>query len=266
MTSPTPAHRYSPRVARILLAGTALAAALLALAPRTAAADAREEDPTRVLLVTGEDFPGHVWQETTPVLRDQIERDERLQVEVVEELNFLRSPRLADYDVVVMHFKNYDPEVPGPAGWENLEAFVRRGGGLVLVHFACGAFQEWPDFVKLAGRIWNPDLPAHDPHGTFRVDIVDHDHPITRGMESFETIDELYTCLDGDTPIRVLATATSVVDGEDYPMAFVLDYGEGRVFHSPLGHDVAAFEVPEVGALFRRGTAWTAGLEPAAAP
>lgn len=216
----------------------------------------------RVLLLTGEDYPGHKWQETTPVLRAQLEQDPRLRVQVVEDLKFLRSPELHTFAAIVMHFKNYDPAVPGPEGQENLARFVRQGGGAVLVHFACGAFQEWPEFVQLAGRVWDPKLRGHDPHGTFRVNIVDARHPITRGFSSFDVVDELYTCLAGDTPITLLATAVSQVDKKTYPMAFVLSYGQGRVFHSPLGHDVRAFHTPAVGELFRRGTAWAAGLSP----
>jgi type 1 glutamine amidotransferase len=68
--------------------------------------------------------------------------------------------------------------------------------------------------------------------------------------------------LDGDAPIKVLVQAQSKVDQKQYPMAFVLEHGQGRVFHCPLGHDVKAFSVPAVGELFRRGTAWVAGLEP----
>jgi len=32
------------------------------------------------------------------------------------------------------------------------------------------------------------------------------------------------------------------VDKKDYPMAFVMNVGKGRVFHSPLGHDIKAFQ------------------------
>ena len=43
----------------------------------------------------------------------------------------------------------------------------------------------------------------------------------------------------------------------------MLNYGRGRVFHCVLGHDVKALRAaPEVLELFRRGTAWAAGLEP----
>jgi type 1 glutamine amidotransferase len=217
----------------------------------------------RILIMTGEDYPGHKWKETTPVLKGQIAKDPRLAVDVAEDLTFLRSPRLHDYDAVVVHFKNYDPEVPGRSGFDNLAQFVERGGGVVLVHFACGAFQEFKDdFAKIAGRAWNPKMRGHDPRGEFQVDIVDDDHAVTQGMESFKTNDELYTCLDGDAPIRILARAQSKVDHKPYPMAFVLEYGKGRVFHCPLGHDVKAFNVPAAGELFRRGTAWVAGLDP----
>ena len=218
----------------------------------------------RVLVVTGED--SHNWRETTPVLRRQLEKETRLNVRVVEDVNFLRVADLKDYDVVVMHFKNFNPAVPGKESLEHLEQFVKNGGGLVLVHFACGAFQEAPEFVNLAGRVWNPTFPGHDPFGTFMVEITQSDHPIMRGFEAFKTSDELYTCLDGKTPITVLATARSRGDGKNHPMAFVLDYGKGRVFHCLLGHCAASFETPSVGELYRRATAWAGRLEPVTTP
>jgi hypothetical protein len=224
-------------------------------APNTAAAQ-------RVLVITGEDI--HSWRATGPLLKQELAKDPRLAVELVEDLKSFGSLDLSQYDVVVLHFKNYKPEVPGKQAQANLEQFVRQGGGLVVVHFACGAFQEWPEFVKLAGRVWNPKMRAHDPHGTFRVDLVDTEHPITRGLKPFETTDELYTCLDGDAPIKLLATAVSKVDQKTYPMAFVLECGQGRTFHTALGHDVKALSVPEVAELIRRGTAWAAGLAPVA--
>jgi type 1 glutamine amidotransferase len=118
--------------------------------------------------------------------------------------------------------------------------------------------------VDSSGRVYDPKLPPHDPHGPFRVQVADPDHPITRGMQAFETVDELYTCLAGDAPIHTVASARSKVDGKDYPMAFVLEYGKGRVFHCVLGHDVRALSAAGVMELYRRGTAWAAGLPPVA--
>jgi type 1 glutamine amidotransferase/HEAT repeat protein len=219
--------------------------------------------PVRVLLVTGVDHPGHPWRQTTPVLRQAIERDERLAVDVVSDPAWLETGDLAPYKALVHHWMDWKVPPPGEAARENLARFVRAGGGLVLVHFACGAWQDWPEFVKVAGRVWDPKLRAHDPRGPFTVNVVDADHPITCGLPaSFETTDELYTCLAGETPVHLLAKATSKVDHKEYPMAFVLTCGKGRVFHCVLGHDTKALEPEPVRALYRRGTAWTAGLEP----
>jgi type 1 glutamine amidotransferase len=196
-------------------------------------------------------------------LANAIGRDDRLSVHVTEVPGDLAKPDLDSYDAVILHFMDWEVPDPGPTARANLEAFVRGGGGLVLVHFACGAFQEWNRFPILAGRAWDPKLRGHDPHGAFVVEIADPSHPVTRGMTAFETVDELYTCLAGETPIHVLATAKSKVDKKDYPMAFVLEYGRGKVFHCVLGHDVQALANPSAGELFRRGTAWTVGLDPA---
>lgn len=218
----------------------------------------------RALLVTGQDYPGHKWQETAPVLAKALREDPRLNVTVTEDPKFLASPELSQYDAIVLHFMNWEQPDPGSEARANLKAFVEGGKGLVIVHFACGAFQEWPEFRNLAGRSYDPKLRPHDPFGKFRVEMKNAEHPVTRGMQPFETTDELYTCLAGEAPIDVLATAKSVVDGKDYPMAFVLNYGKGRVFHSPLGHDAAALGTPGEAELFRRGCAWSCGLDPAA--
>ena len=216
---------------------------------------------TRVLLVTGIDYPGHHWRETAPALKQVLEKDPRLKVQIVEDPNALASPKLSEWDVVIIHFMNWEKPAPGEAARENLRKFVQSGKGMMLIHFACGAWQDWPEFRQLAGRVYDPKLRPHDPHGAFRVDIADPQHPIMKGLAPFETTDELYTCLTGDAPIQVVASARSKVDAKDYPMAFVLDYGKGRVFHTVLGHDVQAITNSGVPELLRRGCAWTAGLK-----
>lgn len=227
--------------------------------PGQAAEPTTARAPIRLLIVTGVDYPGHPWRETTPVLRRHFEADPRFEVRVLEDPLWLDSAALTNYQVIALHFMNWECPSPGPAARQNLRRFVENGGGLVLVHFACGAWQDWPEFVELAGRVWDPKLRGHDPRGRFTVTPTAREHPITRGLTAFEVDDELYTCLAGETPITVLATARSTVDSQEYPMALVLEVGRGRVFHSPLGHDARALEPAAVGALFRRGAAWAAG-------
>lgn len=221
--------------------------------------------PKKALIVTGLEYPGHPWRQTAPALAEILAQDKRLEVSLTEDPAFLAQPALGAYDVVVLNYQNHSAPAPDGA-LANLKRFVEGGKGLMLFHFACGAFIDWPtktvspDFAAVAGRVWNPKLRGHDPRGPFRVTITDKAHPVTKGLADFDTEDELYTCLDGTLPIQVLATATSKVDQKAYPMAFVLTPGKGRTFHCVLGHDLKALGEP-VGALYRRGTAWAAGLE-----
>ncbi|MHC4086460.1 MAG: ThuA domain-containing protein [Planctomycetota bacterium] len=233
-----------------------------AAADPAATATAKGKQTANVLIITGIDHPAHNWRQTAPVLAEMLGKDTRLKVRVAEDPHFLDSSALRRYDVVVLHFMNWQQPAPGPKARANLQKCIKDGKGLFVVHFGCGAFQDWPEFRNLAGRVWDPKLRAHDPGGPFLVNITDVPHPITKGLKSFETEDELYTCLTGDRPVNMLATARSKVDKKIYPMAFTFNYGKGRVFHSALGHDVKAISNPGAAELFRRGCAWAAGLTP----
>ncbi len=215
----------------------------------------------RVLILTGDDYPAHLWRETGPRFAEILREDPRLDVTLSESPALLGSPALSSYDAVFLHFKNYAERLPVPeAAWKNLESYVNGGGGLVIAHFGCGAAQEWNGFMNIAGRVWDPKKRGHDPYGGFLVRILNTAHPATAGIESFTTTDELYTCLAGEPKIEVLAQATSKVDQSVQPMAFVLRPGKGRVFHCPLGHDTAALKADGVRRLYRQGTLWAAGL------
>ena len=140
----------------------------------------RAADPgkIRVLIVTGNDYPGHVWKETTPAVRQILEQDPRMVVRVIEDPEFLASPALDQYDVVVLNYMNWESPDPSRGASENLQRFVQEGKGLVLLHFSCGAWGGWPEFQNLAGRCGTRS--TRTTRGPFRVDVVNQDHPVTR--------------------------------------------------------------------------------------
>ena len=205
---------------------------------KPASLNSSADKQAKILILTGNEYPGHKWKETAPFLCKFLATDRRLATSVNENASFLASQQLNDYDAIVLNYMNWESPDPGEAAPAEPSKFVAGGKGLVLVHFACGAFQGWPEFRNIAGRTYDPKLRPHDPHGKFTVTFPNKEDPITKGMKPFETVDELYTCLAGDKEIQVVATAVSKVDKKDYPMAFLNCYGKGRVFHCVLGHDV----------------------------
>jgi putative heme-binding domain-containing protein len=232
--------------------------------------------PIRAVIVTGHQYPGHLWRETTKALQEALGVDRRVRLRVVEDVEFLARPELLDFDVVVFNYCNWERAGLSEAAKKNFVRYLSEGGGLVLVHFANGAFHfslpkagagDWPEWrTRICRRVWDhtPGKSGHDAYGPFRVEIAKTDHPITRGLEGFETKDELYYRQQGDEPVVVLATARSKATGRDEPMAMVHEYGKGRVFQTVLGHDAASLRVPGVAQLIRRGTAWAAGRPPLA--
>lgn len=214
-----------------------------------------------ILIVTGDEYPGHLWRETAPAMAAALREDPDLEVFITETPMILGSPLLKHYDAVMIHFKDYPNHfTPGEEARKGLLEFVRNGGGVMVSHFGCGAFQEWPQFVEVAGRVWNPAMRAHDPYGSFEVRAVDPHHPVTQGLPSFITTDEMYTCLDGPTPIHVLYEATSVVDQKAYPVAFTLEAEHPRLVHCTLGHDQKSLRTPGAKALYRNAARWVTGL------
>lgn len=245
--------RHPTRRRAIAALGVLLVAASIAAGSVNA-----DEKPIRVLIVTGMDHPAHNWRKTTPALKDELSKDARMRIEVIEDPYQLESADLARHDVVFLHFNNWQKPDPNDEAKENLRRFVANGGGLAVLHFACGAFGDWAEFPRLIGRVWDRKN-THDPRGPFRVEVINPQHPVTREMKAFDTDDELYICLTGDLPVELLAQARSKKTGLDHPMAFTLNYGKGRVFHTPLGHDARAIRMPGTAELIRRGVAWAAG-------
>jgi type 1 glutamine amidotransferase len=240
---------------------TAILSLLLALFLGAGTPVVQPPAPVRVLLVTGVDHPAHHWKETAPALRALLEQDGRCVVRIVEDPSVLGTELVFDHDVILLHFRNEQPLAREAQARANLARLLEQGHGLMLVHFACGAFGDWPGFGEIAGMVWD-GKNTHDPRGPFVVHVTNSTHPITRESRDFDTNDELYIGLSQRTPVEVLASARSRLTGRDHPMAFTHSVGKGRVFHTPLGHDVRALESPGTAQLLRRGCLWAAGREP----
>lgn len=256
------------------------------------AADVPEQKPLSVLLIKGEN-PYHDTDATSPVIEAILERDGRFEVDIVkvptEPVAIAQfQPPFADFDVVMMNYA-------GPPWSEStraaFEAYVEGGGGMVSVHAADNAFPTWVEYNRMTGlggwgnrnekdgpyvrwddqakrfvRDLSPGKGGdHGGREPFLIVVRDAEHPITAGLpRSFmQTNDELYALLRGPAEnMDVLATAYSDPgnggSGYHEPMLMVIRYGEGRVFHTVLGHDVTAMNGVAFQETLRRGTEWAA--------
>jgi len=230
---------------------------LIVLFPAIVAAESAQPKPIRILIVTGAEHPAHRWHENSLAIRDALAGSERFEVRVSEDPEILATGIVDRYDVLLLNYCNWEKPSPSKEALEGLVNFVRGGKGLVVIHFSSGAFPDWPEYEKLIGRVWDK-VTTHDPYRTFHVEVVDREHPITRKLADFDISDELYFCLTGSPEVRILLTARSEVTKKDEPMGFVLQYGKGRVFHTPLGHDVKGLTAPGFVQLLRGACEWAA--------
>jgi uncharacterized protein len=245
-----------------------------------------------VLLVDGQSNHKH-WHETTQRLKRYLEETGLFRVEVAtsppagESLENFR-PAFARYDVVV---SNYNGDLWSASTQKDFEDFVKNGGGVVIVHAANNAFPEWAEYNKIIGlggwgdrnENWGPYVyfdeakgefvrdnspgpgGSHGPEHAYQVTIRKKNHPITKGMPPvwMHEKDELYDSFRGPAEnMEVLATAYSAKEqkgtGRHEPMAMVIHYGQGRVFHTTLGHGIYSQQGVGFITLLQRGTEWAA--------
>ena len=244
---------------RRILASLLLPIALLSTLSTVSVHAAAAPKKIQVLLVTGDDVASHNWKDVAPATREVLVKSGRFDVRVSEEPMILDSAAaLKPYDVIVLALYNKSLPTISDQAKQNLVNFVKGGKGLVIQHLASASFKEWSEFGKLCGRYWVMKTSGHGPRSVFEVHVTGKDHPITKGLENFKVDDELYAKLQGDTPIEVLATADSDWSKRTEPLVFVLNYGQGRVFHHCFGHDRKAIMTPSVQKIISRGTEWAA--------
>lgn len=151
---------------------------------------------------------------------------------------------------------------------QNLLAFVTGGGGLMGVHGTSvaftrwpGAVEDWPEFGFLVGA---RGAAHRESDERVWIKLDDPGHPLNRvfGGQGFEYRDEFFRFGDpySRQRVRVLLSMdtqkTDVTAGSppastlradhDYALAWVRNYGRGRVFYSTIAHNPRVFWDPRM--------------------
>ncbi len=244
-----------------------------------------------VLIVDGQN--NHNWKQTTPLIQATLEATGLFTIDIAtspaggQDMASFK-PDFSKYKLVV---SNYNGDPWNEETQTAFDRFVSSGGGFVAVHAADNSFPKWQAYNRMIGLggwggrsekdgplvRWNEDSKSftrdttpggggtHGQRTPFLMVVRDADHPITRGLPKswLQTKDELYGRLRGPAEnMHVLATAFSDKStggtGEHEPILMSINYGNGRVFHTTLGHDAEAMQGTAFQVTLQRGAQWAA--------
>jgi type 1 glutamine amidotransferase len=210
----------------------------------------------RLLLITGGLHPYH---QTTPIITKTL-RKRGHKVRVTKSAKELAEKSMAGFDAIVLntwrrntfvedveHLRLSYPQ--GDLGNDftdaqrsGLKSFVESGGGLVSLHISPDSSPDWSEMKKLTGGGWVSGVSKHHRFGRLKVHIVNTTHPVTEGIDDFETEDELYTNMDLQPGIDTFMGTK--LDGAECPLGWTTTYGEGKVVNIALGHSGASVGMP----------------------
>lgn len=254
--------------------------------------------PIRVLIVDG--YSNHDWRLTTALIRGIIEPTGLFDVSVSTAPPTVGAPgwdawrpKFRDYDVVIQNCN----DLKGGQKWPRevqaaFEEYVAAGGGVYIWHSGNNAFPDWPAYNEMIGLGWRKKdfgwavavdgqekivrIPAGEGldtgHGA-RIDTVVRrigDHPIHVGLpRTWLTPDiEVYYYARGPAKnLEVLSYGFDPKTQMNWPLEWVVGYGEGRVYTSTFGHVWAGDTQPArmrcagVQTVAVRALQWLAGRE-----
>lgn len=133
---------------------------------------------------------------------------------------------------------------------QNLIAYVKNGGGLILIHGGTTMQNNSLAFSEMTGGSFD----FHPPQQPLHVQIANSEHPITRPLpkSGFNHTDELYFFKNAYSkknfhPLlfvdasNIKGIDASVTDPIRY-ISWVKKFGKGRVFVSSPSHNAQTFE------------------------
>ena len=244
----------------------------------------------KALIVDGQNNHG-VWPQTSQMMKKYLEETELFSVAIATTAKTGTDnsfhPEFKSFDVVI---SNYNGAAWPEATQQSFIEYLKTGGGFVVVHAANNSFGAWKEYnvaIGLGG--WGGRNEKSGPyvyfddqgklvrdksagkgghHGAqhpFLVTTRNSQHPITKGMPGqwLHEKDELYDMLRGPAEnMTVLATAFASKErggtGRHEPMIFTIEYGQGRVFHTPMGHGIDSQQCVGFITTLQRGAEWAA--------
>ena len=150
--------------------------------------------------------------------------------------------------------------MPTPEQAAQIKAWMDKGGKWMALHgtnsilvFTADGLVDAPDDRPDVMEMLGTQFVAHPPIGKFPVEVVNHDHELTRGIENFEVVDELYLSKT-TAPIETLMQTTFEGEATGFtqsqwpattvPILYTRDIGAGQIVYNALGHCRGHYDLP----------------------
>src|SRR5437667_3756843 len=222
---------------------------------------ARPDKPLRVFIRAGAKTHGPNQHDHPRFLAEWKEMLNQRGAKADGSMDFPTGEQLENTDVLVIYAQD-GMKVVGEQR-ASFEKFLRRGGGLVVIHdgVVSSDQHEWAKKVQGGSWRWDGDKKTKWLEGEAGIYFVDQKHPIVRGVSNFDWKDEIYYDLDMAPDVHVLATSFHSVYVIAPQMWTYEKNWEGgsapyRAFVSIPGHEYASFQTPHYRAILLRGIAW----------
>lgn len=198
----------------------------------------------KALIMLGGEF--HPFDSCGKILEDFLKKTKICEPVLTDDRN--RFKDLKDYDLVIVYTQGGELT---SAQEESLCGFVRKGGGLIGIHCASDSWVKNKAYLEMLGS----HFIGHGPVTEFLVRISHSEHDITRRISNFKVIDEFYILEEKTSDFEVLAEG--IWQFKTHPLAYIRNYGKGKVFYTALGHDERAFKNPFFQKFIFRAGRWT---------
>ena len=192
------------------------------------------------------------------------------------DLSNLRYPKVKEYDAIFLN-SIVGEFLPDTTLRADLVRYVNEGGGIGGIHGTPWASRNWDEFAEMIG---SQSAPHRIENGILKV--YDKDNPIVRpfNYEDLPFREEYYRFEDQGNgrlrwdKVRVLLIVDldeKVPNSTDkpwqgyrrpdkvYPVAWIREYGKGRVFYNSMGHMTETFMRPEIVGHFLVGMQYILG-------
>jgi type 1 glutamine amidotransferase len=239
-----------------------LSTALIALVVIAQSASAADAKSLKALLIAGGCC--HEYDKQTEILKKGLEARANVEVTIVytpdkstaARFDIYENPDWADgYDVVI--HDECTSDVKDMPYVQNILNAHKKGIPAVNLHCAMHCYRvgtnDWFEFVGIQSTGHGPQLPIG-------ITFVDKEHPITKGLADWTTInEELYN------NVKVLDSAKPLARGKqrfekgdtDFVVAWANQYGKTRVFSTTIGHNTDTVADARYLDLVARGLLWS---------